>query len=66
MTKYFNHRIYLSIIVLSYIENSNKSEDENEVNDEDANDRLSDSTTTGKKINAISFSSPLYLSFFLL
>ena len=53
--------MYLFVIVLSYIENSNKSEDENEVNDEDANDRISENTTTGKKFLAITFSNPLYL-----
>ena len=42
--------MYLFVIVLSYIENSNNSEDENEVNDEDANDRLLENTTTGMKI----------------
>ena len=63
MSKYFNHRMYLFIIVLSYIENSNKSEDENEVNDEDANDRISENSTTGKKIYAISFSNIVFVFF---
>ena len=52
--------MYLFITVLSYIENSNKSEDENEVNHEDANDRLLENKTTGMKIKALSFSNPLY------
>lgn len=49
MSKFSNHRVYLSIIVLSYIENANKSENEYEANDEDENDQLPDNTTTGKK-----------------
>ena len=56
--------MYLFVIVLSYIENSNKSEDEKEVNDENVNDRISENSTTGKKIYAISFSNIVFVLFF--